>query len=367
MKRIQTPLRKGWADWLDANKNRRDSLVGLGVSCCVHLSIAFVLSLVAIGTGSVEIQSSLLVASTNEIEDEMILIPASDWQVTPDLPESPADAAAVSMELPALAQLSVAAGSAAKQLAPAPPTPEKSSQSPSAQAPANPSIAKENPLSGTPAQAVAAIQKRVSKAGGKQGEVQFALAWRNVNDVDLHVIAPSGEHISHVHRRSRCGGILDVDMNVEGESEEPVENVRWITHAPWGRYTVLVNFFKLNSEGVRRPRRQSPYQLLVQLGNESLLREAVAGFGEQQVTVWRFQYIPDSFSSLEREQLLKQLELLQSQEESAAAPMFQQAQAAEGSFRQRILQIIVQTYPHTDAAIEAMQLLEGEVVKRTNR
>jgi len=32
------------------------------------------------------------------------------------------------------------------------------------------------------------------------------------------------------------------------------------------------------------------------------MREAMAGFGEQQVTVWQFQYIPGSFTSLEREQ-----------------------------------------------------------------
>ena len=44
----------------------------------------------------------------------------------------------------------------------------------------------------------------------------------------------------------------------------------------------------------------------------------------------------------------------------------QQAQAATGPLRQRILQTIVQTYPHTDAAIEAMQLMEGEVVKRAS-
>ena len=93
----------------------------------------------------------------------------------------------------------------------------------------------------------------------------------------------------------------------------------------------------------------------------------IPGFGDQQVSVWRFQYIPDSFSSFEREQLLRQLELLQSREESAAAPMLQQAQAAEGTFRQRILQTIVETYPHTDAAIEAMQQMDGAVVKRANR
>ena len=130
--------------------------------------------------------------------------------------------------------------------------------------------------------------------------------------------------------------------------------------------SATLDYFKLNSAGVRRPSRQSPYQLLVQLGRESLMREAIAGFGEQQVTVWRFQYVPDSYSSLEREQMLKQLELLQLQEESAAAPMLQQAQAATGPLRQRILQTIVQTYPHTDAAIEAMQLMEGEVVKRAS-
>ena len=348
MKRKRSHLRKNWGDWLEANPAHRDKLLGLGVSCCVHLAIAIALSLVAIGTGSVDVQSLLLDTSVNNTEEELILIPASDWQVTLDLPESAEKAEPFAVELPALAQLAVSAGGEKKTKQPASAAEETSP--PTAQPPADPAATKGNLLAGTPALAVAAIQKRVAKAGGKQGEVQFALAWKNVNDVDLHVITPSGEHISHTHRRSRCSGFLDVDMNVEGESEEPVENVRWITHAPWGRYTVLVNFFKLNSEGIRRPRKESPYQLLVQLGSESLLREGVAGFGEQQVSVWRFQYIPDSFSSFEREQLLRQLELLQSQEESAAAPMLQQAQAAEGTFRQRILQTIVETYPHTDAA-----------------
>lgn len=362
LKRTRKSIRKRWIDWLNADRGRRDQLTGFAFSCFVHLVLVALLSLLAVGTGSIELKSLLLDVSTLNTDDELVLIPASDWQATVDLPESPSEAEPTFVELPNLSELSVSAGGAPEQVAP---TPQETAQISSVQGSSTPSTEQE-PKFGTPALAKAVIQSRVSKAGGKKGEVQFALAWRNVNDIDLHVIAPSGEHISHVHRRSKCAGMLDVDMNVEGESEEPVENVRWITHAPPGRYTVLINFFKLNSEGVRRPRRQSPYQLLAQLGSESLMHEAVAGLGEQQVTIWRFQYIPDSFPSLEREQLHKQLELLQAQEESSATPMLVQAKVAEGQFRQRILQTIVQSYPHTDAAIEAMQLMEGEVVKRSS-
>ena len=154
-------------------------------------------------------------------------------------------------------------------------------------------------------------------------------------------------------------------MNVNAESEEPVENVRWLRNAPGGRYTILVNFFKLNSDGGRRPRRQNPYQLLAELGSESAMREAVASFGERQVTVWRFMYIPETFSSFQREQMLRELNALQSREETAAAPMLDQARAAEGPPRQRMLQHIVQLYPHTDAAVAALQMMDGEVVKRS--
>lgn len=358
----RTPIRKRWSDWLDANSQRRDQLIGFGFSCCVHLVLILFLSLLAVGTGSIELQSLMLDASIIPADEEMLLIQQSDWQVTPDLPESSSEPESA-VEENNLLQLSVVSGTTAKQNAP---VPQETSEPSTTQGTAETANAKKEPSFGSPSLATAVIQNRVSKAGGKKGEVQFALAWRNVNDVDLHVIAPSGEHISHMHRRSRCAGMLDVDMNVDGESEEPVENVRWITNAPMGRYTVLINFFKLNSEGVRRPRRQSPYQLLAQLGSESLMREAVAGFGEQQVTVWRFQYVPSSYSSFEREQLLRQLDQLQEQEESTAAPMLEHAKAASGQIRQKILQTIVQSYPHTDAAIEAMQMMEGEVVKRTS-
>jgi uncharacterized protein YfaP (DUF2135 family) len=39
------------------------------------------------------------------------------------------------------------------------------------------------------------------------------IAWSNVNDLDLHVIEPSGEETSFSHRKSATGGELDVDIN----------------------------------------------------------------------------------------------------------------------------------------------------------
>ena len=344
------------------SKQFRERVVSFGVSCCLHVLLMLGLSLIAISTGAVS-SPMMLIAAPSVGEDESTLSPEPDWFVEPELPMNTTTDRPIEFDLTDVEVSTARLASATSSEVSATPVAASTGEKLNAQSRPGKSVGSD--LDGMQALAAAGIQSRVTKAGGKKGEVQFALAWRNVNDLDLHVIAPSGEHISHQHRRSKCFGMLDVDMNVDGESEEPVENVRWLRNAPWGRYTILVNFFKLNSEGVRRPRRQNPYQLLVQLGGESLMREAVAGFGDKQVTVWRFLYVPDTFSSIQREQMLRELNGLQSREESIASPMLDQARAAQGTVRQRMLQSIVQQYPHTDAAIEALQLMEGEVVKRS--
>ncbi|MEC8558065.1 MAG: hypothetical protein VXZ82_23915 [Planctomycetota bacterium] len=243
------------------------------------------------------------------------------------------------------------------------PPPETSSQ-------AEPAVSENTtPVSTTLAQpmsrAAMGIQKRVSEAGGSKGEVQFALAWRNINDLDLHVICPSGERISHLRKSSRCGGLLDVDMNVRGESNQPVENIRWLENAPAGRYSVLVNLFR-----VHRPRagdrayRGADFQLLAKLGEESQLEKGIVNSGGRQYAVLRFIYLPARTSDLERESRLARIEQLQENEEKEASRDLVAARKIRSqTLRDRALNFLINRYPHTDAAITAMRLLGGSITK----
>lgn len=89
----------------------------------------------------------------------------------------------------------------------------------------------------------AEIKKRVEAAGGlyEGVDVRASLIWDNRNDLDLHIMTPAGEHIYYGAKKSACGGWLDVDQNVRGETTKPVENIRWRKgSAPAGRYRVFV-------------------------------------------------------------------------------------------------------------------------------
>ena len=59
--------------------------------------------------------------------------------------------------------------------------------------------------------------KALEQAKAKSGEVQVSLFWSSKNDLDLHVVCPSGERIFYGNRNPASGGRLDVDMNVSYE------------------------------------------------------------------------------------------------------------------------------------------------------
>ena len=105
------------------------------------------------------------------------------------------------------------------------------------------------------------IDERLEREGGASGEVQISLAWDDFNDLDLHLFCPSGERIYFNNKKSECGGLLDVDMNVRPVSNTPVENVVWKGDAPLGTYKVGVHFYKHHRK--RRTKRVCHYRLRV--------------------------------------------------------------------------------------------------------
>ena len=121
----------------------------------------------------------------------------------------------------------------------------------------------------------AEIRNRVIAAGGQYDDVdvRVSLIWDNRNDVDLHVTTPSGEEIFFGHKRSRCAGELDVDRNVRGETNTPVENTRWARGlAPEGTYKAKVRMFAFKEH----PREPTPFRVEIEVGGELLFHEGVA-------------------------------------------------------------------------------------------
>lgn len=120
---------------------------------------------------------------------------------------------------------------------------------------------------------LAELNRRLQREGAQAGDVQISLMWSNVNDLDLHVITPSGEKIKFSHKRSRCGGELDVDMNAGNPTTEPVENVYWpLNGGPRGEFKVFVNHYA--NRGAANP---SPFMIVVTVdGRTRTYRGSVA-------------------------------------------------------------------------------------------
>ena len=110
--------------------------------------------------------------------------------------------------------------------------------------------------------AMAELQARLQREGAMTGDVQISLMWENYNDLDLHVVCPSGERIHGGNKISGCGGKLDVDANVRPETKKPVENVVWpgVT-APPGTYQVYVHHYKKHKK--RRTKDPTSFQIIV--------------------------------------------------------------------------------------------------------
>lgn len=114
------------------------------------------------------------------------------------------------------------------------------------------------------------LSQRLVREGARNGEVTVSLGWNTRDDLDLHVIAPSGEELCYGNRQSSCGGHVDVCMAGTGRascSSEPVEHICW-SRAPDGTYRVFVRFFVQEDEGYRGKVSQDAVPWTVVVGNQ---------------------------------------------------------------------------------------------------
>jgi hypothetical protein len=77
------------------------------------------------------------------------------------------------------------------------------------------------------------------------GDIQVSVTWNTLADVDLHVVAPTGEELYFGNRSTPSGGLLDLDANAACVTS-PIfqENIGWKRgEAPSGQYTVRVEYW----------------------------------------------------------------------------------------------------------------------------
>ncbi|MBI9104060.1 MAG: VWA domain-containing protein [Spirochaetales bacterium] len=146
---------------------------------------------------------------------------------------------------------------------------------------------------------------RLAREGAKSGDIRVSLLWNNRNDLDLHLVTPKEEEIYYGTPGDSTGGMLDVDMNVGGETSKPVENIFWGEgQATAGTYKVIVDHYSYWEE----LQDEYNYQVEVKNGDEySHFEGSVpAGDGNYQKEVTSFIYKTDR-SKREEKNVLYQL------------------------------------------------------------
>lgn len=138
----------------------------------------------------------------------------------------------------------------------------------------------------------ATIKQRVEFAGGQYegNDIRASLLWNTRSDLDLHAKAPHDSHIYFGKIRGNYG-YLDVDMNVSGETLEPVENIRW-QHAPNGIYEIWVNNYR------DRNHQYNPYKVELEVNGKIYNFEGTLTDTGNEQSIVRFSYSRGSQPSI---------------------------------------------------------------------
>ena len=152
--------------------------------------------------------------------------------------------------------------------------------------------------------AMSELRARLEREGAQSSDVQISLMWNNYNDLDLHVVCPSGERIHGGNKKSACGGELDVDANVRAETRKPIENVFWEEgKAPAGRYQVYVHYYKKHKK--RRSKDPTKFQVIVNEGGDPREYNGELSAGDPIVLVADFT-LPSPEERAERRRALEE-------------------------------------------------------------
>ena len=155
--------------------------------------------------------------------------------------------------------------------------------------------------------AMAELQERLAREGARSSDVQVSLMWNNYNDLDLHIVCPSGERIHGGNKVSNCGGELDVDANVRAETKKPVENVVWPEgKAPAGVYQVYVHHYKKHAK--RRTRDPTKFQIIASNGGDVMEYNGALTHGDPIKLVCEFKVATPEERAAKKRELEEQLE-----------------------------------------------------------
>ena len=152
----------------------------------------------------------------------------------------------------------------------------------------------------------AELRARLEREGASSSDVQISLMWNNFNDLDLHVVCPSGERIHGGHKESSCGGVLDVDANVKPDSRRPVENCVWPEGvAPGGVYQVYVHHYKKHAK--RRSKDPTKFSVIINAGDDVREYSGELSAGDPILKVCEFNVDPPEVRAAKRAELEAQL------------------------------------------------------------
>jgi|GEM_PF-5564609 len=119
------------------------------------------------------------------------------------------------------------------------------------------------------------VEFTIADMPGARGELEIGLHWTDYNDIDLHVIDPSGEEVYYGHKvSSASGGQLDVDSNAgcsSNTTNNAWEHIVWVTNPPAGEYKVKVNYFAHCNNAPQ----SSGFTVIVKNGTEEKTYEGV--------------------------------------------------------------------------------------------